>query len=300
MRKLTTKEFIERAKKVHGDKYDYNLVDYKNNYTKIKIICSEHGIFEQTPYNHVIGKRCPECYGKFKLTTKEFIERAIKIHGNKYDYSYVNYIGSEDKVTIICKKCNNTFKQRPTFHLQEHGCPKCGIKKASEHKRLTIEEFIERAKKVHGDKYDYSKVQYVDHHIKVEIICKTCKKIFKQRPTNHIFSKNGCSHCKKPKGEIKVLELLEKHNIEFITQKTFDGCRYKLPLRFDIYIQNIGCIEYNGIQHYEPNEYFGIKEFKDTQLRDKIKIDYCRNNNIPLYIIRYDEDIKDRMKEILK
>ena len=110
-KKITTNKFIERAKLIHGDRYDYSMVEYVNIYTKVKIICSEHGEFKQLPNNHLSGKGCPSC-GEQKLTTDQFIERAKSIHGDRYDYSMVEYVNTNNKVTVICSdhKVDNRAK----------------------------------------------------------------------------------------------------------------------------------------------------------------------------------------------
>jgi len=118
---LNTDLFKIKAKKIHGNKYDYSLVKYKLSNKKIKIVCSIHGIFEQTPNSHLRGKGCPKCTGK---TTDKFIKEAKHIHGNKYDYSKVNYTGSQNKVKIVCKK-HGIFEQTPKNHLSGSNCPKC-------------------------------------------------------------------------------------------------------------------------------------------------------------------------------
>ena len=123
----TTKEFIKKAIAVHGNKYDYNLVNYKNSNLKIKIICSKHGIFEQTPQKHLFGRGCMICGGSKKSTTEEFIKKAIKIYNNKYDYSLVRYKTSKSKIEIICKK-HGIFEQTPQKHLFNQGCPICNNK----------------------------------------------------------------------------------------------------------------------------------------------------------------------------
>ena len=132
-KKLTTEEFIEKAKKVHGDRYDYSKVDYKDAHSKIVIICEKHGEFLQIPNCHLSGNGCPECHkdGK-RLTTEEFIEKAKKVHGDKYDYSKVNYKDTNSKITIICKK-HGEFLQIPSCHLYDsNGCPKCNFSKLEE------------------------------------------------------------------------------------------------------------------------------------------------------------------------
>ncbi len=182
----TTEEFIEEAKAVHGDKYDYSRVNYVGTKTKVEIICPEHGSFWQTPSDHLNGKGCPSCFGNKKYTTEEFIEKVKAVHGNKYDYSRVNYVSTKVKVEIICP-IHGSFWQTPTNHLKGNGCPKCiGQNK-------TTEEFIEEAKAVHGDKYDYSRLNYVGTKTKVEIICPEHGS-FWQTPNSHLRG-GGCPKC---------------------------------------------------------------------------------------------------------
>jgi len=192
MKRLTTEEFIKRSKNIHNNKYDYSLVEYKNNYTNIKIICSIHGIFEQKPNYHLSGSGCPECSGKKKSNTKDFIEKAKAIHDDKYDYSLVEYKNNSTKVKIICP-IHSVFEQRPNSHLNGNGCKKCGINKRVDKQRNTIKYFIEKAKAIHDDKYDYSLVEYKNNSTKVKIIC-PIHDIFEQRPGDHLKG-CGCSKC---------------------------------------------------------------------------------------------------------
>lgn len=160
MKKLIIEEFIERARKVHGDKYDYSKVEYKNNKTKVCIICPIHGEFWQLPCDHLSGNGCKECgvdkRTKEKTKTLEqFITDARKIHGDKYDYSKVNYVDAHTKICIVCP-IHGEFWQKPYAHLNGQDCPLCVHKST----KYTVDEWIRQAKKVHGDKYDYSKVVY--------------------------------------------------------------------------------------------------------------------------------------------
>jgi hypothetical protein len=128
--RLTLNDFIEKSKLVHGDKYDYSLVEYKNNKQKIKIICPEHGEFEQTPKNHMNGKHCKKCGSantglKKRANINNFIETANLIHENKYDYSLVEYQSAIKKIKIICP-VHGIFEQQPSAHVsQKQGCPSC-------------------------------------------------------------------------------------------------------------------------------------------------------------------------------
>ena len=197
---MTKEEFIQKARKVHGGKYDYSLVEYRNNKTKVKIICPKHGVFEQTPNSHLKGNGCYKCAleeqsKRQTMTREQFIEKAKKVHGNKYDYSLVDYNGSYNKIRIICPK-HGVFEQSAYTHLQGNGCPRCAIERIKEKEKLGKEKFIEKAKKIHGNKYDYSLVEYINKDTKVKIICKNCNRIFLQTPHNHLTG-YGCPHCNK-------------------------------------------------------------------------------------------------------
>jgi len=205
MRKLTTEEFIEKAKQVHGDKYDYSLVKYTGANNKVNIICPHHGEFEQSPYNHTnLGQGCPICrYDKssksLSSNTEEFIKKAKKVHGDKYDYSKSVYTNSITKLIVICKK-HGEFKVTPNNHLRNRICPKCSMENKIKKLSSNTEEFIKKAKKVHGDKYDYSKVVYNNRKSPIIIICPEHGE-FEQIADYHL-SGRGCQKC----GIIKQME----------------------------------------------------------------------------------------------
>ena len=291
--KTTNEIFIKKAKKIHGDKYNYSLINYVNSNTKVKIICKIHGEFYQYPGHHINRKYgCPKCSNRYNYTTNEFIEKSKIIH-NKYDYSLVNYINNKIKIKIICSE-HGVFEQRPDDHLKGFGCHKC-----SKNYKLTTKTFIEKGNKVHINKYDYSLVEYKDSFFKVKIICPE-HGIFKQRPNDHLNG-SGCPLCNESKGEKNIRNILENNNIHFQTQKTFEKCKNILKLRYDFYLPEYNmCIEFDGKQHFEPIKHFGgEKRFKIQQNLDLIKNNYCKNNNINLLRIKYNEDIEDRLKVIL-
>lgn len=192
MVKKTTEQYIKEAKKVHGNKYDYSLVKYKRSNEKIKIICPIHGEFLQNPRNHLERHGCYKC-GRNMITEEQFIEQANKIHNNKYDYSLVNYVNSSKKVKIICPE-HGIYKQSPGKHLAGQSCKKCMKYKLRKHFQLPKKEVIKRAKKVHGDKYDYSLIDYKNLHDKVDILCPK-HGIFPQELNSHIRGGHGCPKC---------------------------------------------------------------------------------------------------------
>ena len=225
-KKLTTEEFILKAKKIHGDKYDYSMVDYDGAENPISIICPEHGEFPQTPHKHGnAGHGCPSCGNqKMKdsqsLGKESFINRAIEIHGDKYDYSKIEYINAHVKVEIICLIDNHgAFPQTPNDHLyQKSGCPKCGGRLIN-----NTEEFIEASILIHSEKYNYSKSVFKAAKSKVIIGCPFHGE-FTQAAYNHSHG-IGCPDCG---NEIRSLGDTI-HELE-LSGRDFDGCLYVLEI----------------------------------------------------------------------
>lgn len=288
---ITTELFIEKAKAVHGDKYDYSQVVYKNAREKVKIICRNHGVFLQSPMNHLGGNGCVLCWhSPKKLTTEEFITKAQQVHGEYYDYSLVNYTNSHTKVTIICP-VHGIFTQAPSGHLSGNGCEKCG-------KRSTKAEFLSKALAVHGDRYDYSKTLYELADQKVTITCKAHGD-FLQAPRSHVRG-NGCPNCKNSAGENKISMILKYMNVHYVKEYSFDTCRNPETSRkliFDFYLPNHNAlIEFDGSPHFIPYSYTSdqseeakLSNLMGIQTRDKIKTSFAVENNIPLLRISYKE-----------
>lgn len=209
--KYTNDEFITMAKKIHGNKYDYSKIEYKGNKTNVCIICPKHGEFWQKPQSHLNGNGCSKCSGMYKIDLPLFIERCTETHKGKYDYSKVNFENLDNFVTIICPK-HGEFEQRAKVHYRGYGCPICGGSK-----RLTDIEFIEKAKFVHNDKYDYQKVKYINTATKVCITCRIHGD-FWQTPNNHLFGA-GCPTCPQSNLEGEIRHFLIKNEIKFEQEK---------------------------------------------------------------------------------
>jgi hypothetical protein len=189
-----TKNFIEKAIKIHGNRYDYSKVEYIKSNEKITVICKEHGEFKQVASSHLVGYGCKKCkIYKIKFTTNEFIIESKKIHKEKYDYSLVEYKGCKQKIKIICKN-HGIFEQIPKSHLYGMGCRKCGQELTGKKNGSSYEEFINRSKEIYEDKYDYSKVKYLNATTKVIIICKEHGE-FTQIPMSHLRKMKGCKKC---------------------------------------------------------------------------------------------------------
>lgn len=306
-KRLTTQEIIERFENIHGTTYNYFLVDYQGDSKKVKIICTIHGMFEQQPACHIRQKQgCPKC-SREKVNNvirnrlignQKFIERIEKIFGKDiFDYSQLDYKGAHISVILICNKCGNIENKSPTVLYKGFGCLKCQGNVVGK-KLLTTEEFIIRAKQIHGNKYDYSKTIYTGISNKIEIICSKHGSFF-QEPNVHVNMKCNCPECNIYKGEEKVGIWLNNNFITYIYQ-------YKIRINdsyhyYDFYLPKYNLlIEFNGAQHYKPIKFFGgLKAFEYLKERDKIKEKYCLDNKINLIILSYKDDIEQILNKTL-
>jgi len=275
-RKSNTTEFIKKATKIHGDKYDYSKVEYNKAQEQIIIICKNHGDFKQRPCSHLNGYGCSNCgfektANARRSNTCEFIEKALTLHGDKYDYSKIEYINSITKIIIICPE-HEEFEQTPSSHLSGHGCNKCAIENNTENLKSNTLEFIEKATEIHGDKYNYSKVNYIDCKTQVIIICSKHNE-FLQRPDYHLQS-NGCSKCYHTgysKIAIQYLNFMEKiYHIQI--QHAENGGEHIIKTtnyRADGYCEETNTIyEYHGdYWHGNPDIFCG----KETNKKKKFK-----------------------------
>jgi len=195
---MNTKKFIQKAKEIHGNKYDYSKSIYTKYKEKLTITCKKHGPFQQSPNAHLTCKNgCFKCHiDKIKKqnssTTQQFIQKANKKHNNKYDYSKVKYQNNLTKVTIICPY-HGEFEQTPQGHLRNNGCKKCKYDLLSKKFSDNKSKFIHKAIQIHGNKYYYHEVEYTNSNTKVKLICKK-HGAFKQRPARHLVG-NGCPKC---------------------------------------------------------------------------------------------------------
>lgn len=275
--RLSTIKVIEKAKAVHGNKYNYNKLNYTGYHNKLTIICPEHGEFYQTLSNHIHGKKgCVKCANdkigdRYRFTTEQFIEKAYKIHSNKYDYSLVEYLGNDVKVKIVCNN-HGIFNQTPHDHLSGKGCVLCYRERQNNDKRYNKDDFINTAMIVHGFKYNYSNANYINNKTKLEIIC-NIHGSFWMKPNVHIQSKANCPKCiTASKGEELIKIILEKNNIDYVPQYRIPDKRYK-RLRYDFYLPTHNLIiEFHGEQHYKPIKHFGgVENYRHIVKRDLFK-----------------------------
>ena len=205
MRKsLTKQEVLRRIIERHGDRYDYSKFEYVRGDIKSKIGCNLHGIFEQTPEMHWKGQGCPDCaktsqVGKPRMSTQEFVEKARKVHGDRYSYIKSIYVSYTVKLTITCIS-HGDFEQSPENHIsQKSGCTRCAIENTAQLRKSkdTFDEFLVKANKRHGNKFDYSGVEYVNRYTPIKIICSVHSQPFMQKPHYHLTKHSDCPTCKK-------------------------------------------------------------------------------------------------------
>lgn len=278
---LVKKEFNERG-------YELVSKEYRNNATKLQYICLKHkdkGILEITFANFTKGKGCPYCAHRVRKTQEEYIKELKEVKPNICVIG--KYVNLKTKIKHKCNICDFYWDARPDNLLYgKNGCPKCG-------KRTTLSEndVIARLQEKDGTIELIGK--YTDTSTKTQFKCKCCGHIWEAKP-NNIFNGRGCPHCKASKGEKEISKYLDVNNISYIREYYFPDCYYEAKLPFDFYIPSFNlCIEYDGIQHFEPCTFGGIslerakENLQACKLRDSIKTNYCKEHNVKLLRIPY-------------
>ena len=238
------------------------------------------------------------------MKLEEFIKKFNdKFPDKHYDFSKATYTNNKTKILVVCPE-HGEFWMRPNDLLNGHGCPKCG----KPHSKYTVQDFIEKARRVHGDKYDYSKVEYIDAGTKVKIICPKCGE-FLQTAREHLRG-HGCPKCKSWKLEDEVKTFLEEHQINYLFQHTFPWLKNKTGVQtLDFYLPDYNvAIECQGKQHFGIGGWVKCEsDFDDIYARDQRKKTKCLENNITifyysnlhiLYPYKVYEDLEILLKDI--
>ena len=277
------------------------LENYKGANEKILIKCLDCGHEQKAIPRSVIASKhgCPKC-GVLKAKRNVAINKFLqKLDNSKWEFiEYKDY----KNVTVKCKECGH-IRNTTADNILRFGCKVCASIRANEPRKLTTAEFISKAKQIHGDRYDYSLVNYINYKTPVKIICKKHGE-FLQIPNKHIAGHN-CPHCRESYGEEIVRLALLENKIPFIQEKSIkEIANTERPIRVDFYItynDKVSIIEINGEQHYFPVEYFGGQLRYNKQVdRDRKLQEYCTTNNINLYIIKYDDNKLEKIQDIIK
>lgn len=220
---LSKEEFIDNANKKHNNKYDYSNIKYSGIRSKMCIICPEHGEFYQTGNNHLQGHGCPECVGLKVPTKNEFILKAKNIHGDKYDYSKVNYINNRTNICIICPT-HGEFWQMPDAHInQKQGCPIC--KESKQEKEIRISLIENNISFIYQYKSDWLKRQSLDFYLPDYNIAIECQGIQHFKPIDFFGGKNGYRNC--ISRDNKKRNLCKENNVSLLYFTCVDEIYYK-------------------------------------------------------------------------
>lgn len=269
--------------------------NYINTHSHVLCQCQKCGYeWSPTPDKLMQGKGCPSCSKKLKGTT----ESVSKLFKEKGFTLLEKYINRNTPVLTKCDECGHIWKVRPYDLIYKQGCPKC-----NKCAKLTTEEFKIRMNKINPNLEIIG--EYINSNSKIKCKCKICGYQWEATPNNLSGGKTGCPKCKQSKGERIINNYLTNINIKFEDQ-------YKIPIsksinasgiaKIDFYLPDYNLfIEYNGEQHYIPLDYFGGKlRFEKQKERDEYVRNYCKENNINLLEIRYDENIEEKLDEYFR
>lgn len=289
----TKEELIRELQALHGGRYDYSLIEFKKLSDVVTVICPEHGEYQTTVKTLVNGSICIKCSRiahkvSISKTHKDYIDKFVSIHGNKYNYDKFTVTNSSDKGIVNCSD-HGDFLVSGSSHLQGTGCPECGkiqgLLKTKKGDDYLFNEFVKRARIKHGNKYEYFREFYFGPYEKTKIYCPV-HKYFWQHCAYHSAG-NGCRQCSESRGERSIDTILTKYEIPFNREysvKILGRC-----YRYDFILTSLDVfIEFHGGQHYKPIEIFeGEEGYKKTVKRDKIKENYAKKQKIPLLIFNY-------------
>lgn len=248
-KKLNKDEFVQRSITKFGSVYSYDKVEYKTALLKVTITCPVHGDFYKTPSKHLMGQGCPSCTLEkmSELWSKgksKFVEEAKTIHGNRYTYDKVEYKNYTAKVIITCLE-HGDFEQSPSHHLRgQKGCKLCLKEELGERVADSFSNVVEKARSIHGDRYDYPDQAYTGCKDKTTLICKI-HGTFETTMDNHINAGSGCSKCFSTESQAQT-DL--SNYIEELGYQIIKNYRLKNRAEIDVFLPalNIG-FEYNGL-----------------------------------------------------
>ena len=293
-----TSTFIEKANGIYHGRYDYSRVSYGGKRSKVEIICSKHGSFWLTPEGHTSGKQargCPMCsidsWAMSKRKSQsDYLGDARRVHGDRYSYDRVVYLGKRCKVCVSCR-IHGDFWQGAQKHLEGHGCPKCAFAL-----QYTDKSFVDKADKVHLGRYDYSKSVFMGVENDIAIVCRKHGE-FTQNAASHLAG-CGCPRCNSSSGERAVEAILRYQGEPYEVQKKFANCLgledrsgRRRKLVFDFWLpERMVLIEYDGKHHFQAMPFGSVDsmgDFERQKVRDGIKDEYAASHGMTLIRIPF-------------
>ncbi|OJG37648.1 hypothetical protein RV01_GL001256 [Enterococcus dispar] len=308
MRKRTPEEFEKEFHEALGDDYEI-LTPYKGAREKIKVrhkICGCE--YLQTASEAKQGKGCRKCsiekfIGNRLKSEKRFIQDFERVSNSEYQL-LSKYVNDGEYINVKHKDCGLEYSVVAGAFLNGRRCPKCGIINRANKQRRTHEQFEKLVLELGINEYAVLE-NYKNSQIPIKLKHLSCGHIYSVRPNDFLRGKR-CPKCNQSHGETKIYQLLSNYNIKFTTQYRFSNCKAKRSLPFDFAILDanetvVAVIEYQGIQHYQANDFFGGEvAFKKRREHDAIKENYCKANNIRFVEIPYSMTDKEIEKAIFE
>ena len=296
--KKIDEQFKQEVFDLVGDEYVF-LDTYINSRTEIRVKHNKCGnIYKVKPSNFISGRRCSYCMGNAKKSDHQFRKEVFDLVGDEYIF-LDTYVNKRTKIRVKHNKCGHVYKVAPSNFLKGNRCCKCFVEREKRAKKKTNYQFEQEIYDLVGDEYEFLD-NYVDSKTKIRVKHNKCGHVYKVAP-HHFYEGHRCPYCTNSKGEDIINKILKVLGIKYEYQKTFDDLKDINPLSYDFYIpsQRI-LIEYQGIQHYQPFDYFGGEDkFKVQQKHDKIKADYAKSHGYNLIPVPYTEDTFSKIKKYL-
>lgn len=303
-KRKTTDLFKEEVKKLVGDEY-LILGEYINSKTKIDIKHLLCGFtWQMCPNSFLNGIRCPKCAKGGTLWNDDEFKGLVKLMvGDEYTFleEYKNY---DTKIEVLHTTCGYKYKVSPNKFLSNRRCPKCSLLIRAKKRMKNPQDFKKEFDENSDGEYLLLS-EYKSYKAKISVKHISCGCEYLVTPNNFL---NGtrCPKCSLSNGEKRISEILNESNVFYLKEMSFNDLTYKGKLRFDFYIKskNNFLIEFDGIQHYVPQNFGGIsneeaqKNLTEQQIKDNLKNDFCKINKITLYRIPYYE--YDNLNLIIK
>ena len=276
--------------------------EYKGVHNKYVYICPKHGEYNQEWNIHRKGKRCRKCHSeklskKFTKTNEQYI---FECKEKGIDLPIEKYKGGHKKIKHKCNRCGNIYPMTPANHLFSQGCPKCKYKNTTRKDLIYYRNNYSNICKKRN--LDLPIESYVNSNKKIKHKCNRCGNVYTVSPNQHLCSReSSCPVCNESHGEKFIRNYLDKHNIKYESQKKFKDLKDKTYLSYDFYLPDYNIlIEYQGIQHYQAEDYFGgKKQFEKQQLHDKLKREYAKANEYKLLELKYTLDTQELVNKYL-
>lgn len=309
--KKTESEIIldikNKCKKLNYTFINFELNTFKNVKQKIILKCNIDNYEWKPTIDNFLTKesKCPKCMKNARLTEIDFKNNILirtKINNHTFKTIVNKFKHGLTSFELQCNICQDIWKTTYNSYMA-HNTSKC--RKCMNLKKLTQNEAINKIEeKCKLRNYKFIKFidnKYINNHSKIKILCNKHNHEWNLEYYNFVNSNNGCPICKESKGELLIRNFLNDNNIKFISQYKFKDCKNINKLAYDFYLTDYNiCIEFDGRQHFNAYSYFGGEDaFKQIQLRDKIKNEYCKLNNIRLIRISYKENIIKILKNII-